>query len=173
MNVGELWVKLGLNKDNFDNGINEAKGQSSGLTNYLKGAFQYAVGRGMFDLLRDGIKGAWDTAIGFNSEMEQSQASFTSLLGDAGKAKAMLGDLSNFAAKTPFELTDLTKASQTLLGFGIDAKSVMPDLQMLGDVSMGNKERFQGLALVYSQVQSQGKLMGQDLLQMIEICRVA
>jgi tape measure domain-containing protein len=39
---------------------------------------------------------------------------------------------------------------------------------MLGDVSMGNKERFQSLNLAFSQVQSTGRLMGQDLLQMVQ-----
>lgn len=167
MEVGQLWVKLGLDKSGFDNGVDDAKGQSSGLSGFIKNAFAFTVGQGMFDLLKTGIKSAWDTSIGFNSEMEQSQAAFTTLLGSASKAKTMLGDLSKFANETPFELGDLNKASQTLLGFGIDANKIMPDLKMLGDVSMGNKDKLQGLALVFAQVQSQGKLMGQDLLQMI------
>lgn len=167
MEVGQLWVKLGLDKSGFNSGVNEAKGQSTGLGGFIKNAFQFTVGQGMFDLLKTGIKSAWDTSIGFNSEMEQSQAAFSTLLGSADKAKNMLSSLSNMAASTPFELNDLNKASQTLLGFGIDSKNVMSDLKMLGDVSMGNKEKLQGLALVFAQVQSQGKLMGQDLLQMI------
>ena len=43
----------------------------------------------------------------------------------------------------------------------------MPDLKMLGDISLGNKEKFNSLALVFGQVKSQGRLMGQDLMQMI------
>jgi tape measure domain-containing protein len=38
---------------------------------------------------------------------------------------------------------------------------------MLGDVSMGNKEKLSGLSLAFAQVQATGRLMGQDLLQMI------
>ena len=38
---------------------------------------------------------------------------------------------------------------------------------MLVDISLGNKEKFNGLALVFGQVQSQGKLMGNGLMQMI------
>ena len=71
------------------------------------------------------------------------------------------------AAKTPFEMGDLASASQTLLSFGDDANKVQGHLKMLGDISLGNKEKFNGLALVFGQVQSQGKLMGQDHLQMI------
>jgi tape measure domain-containing protein len=39
---------------------------------------------------------------------------------------------------------------------------------MIGDVSMGNKEKFDGLALAYSQVMSTGRLMGGELNQLIE-----
>ena len=38
---------------------------------------------------------------------------------------------------------------------------------MLGDVAMGNKERLQGISLAYSQIMATGRLMGQDLLQLI------
>ncbi len=103
----------------------------------------------------------------FNAQMEQYKAGLTTLLGDTQKANDMLADLKSFAAKTPFELGDLAAATNVLLSFGESSELVMDDLKMLGDISLGNKEKFQGLALVFGQVQSQGKLMGQDLLQMI------
>ena len=43
----------------------------------------------------------------------------------------------------------------------------MPDLKMLGDISMGNKEKLSSLTLAYSQIQATGRLMGQDLLQLV------
>ena len=112
------------------------------------------------------------TAVGvagitFNSQMEQYQAGFTTLLGSAEKATQLVGNLKEMASKTPFELTDLAKASQVLLGFGVSAESLIPTLKNIGDVSLGNKDNFQGLALAFAQVQASGKLMGQDLNQMI------
>lgn len=103
----------------------------------------------------------------YNAEIEQYMSSFTTMLGSAEKATNHLNELKEFAAKTPFELGDLAKASTTLQAFGTDAKDITPTLKMLGDISLGNKEKFNGLALVFGQVQSQGKLMGQDLMQMI------
>lgn len=103
----------------------------------------------------------------YNSEMEQYMSSFTTMLGSAEKATKHLDDLKKFAAKTPFELGDLASASTTLQAFGTDVEDITPILKMLGDISLGNKEKFNGLALVFGQVQSQGKLMGQDLMQMI------
>ena len=107
------------------------------------------------------------TGVAFNSQIEQYQAGFKTMLGSAEKADETLGKLREFASVTPFELTDLANASTTLLAFGEDVNNLMPDLKMLGDISLGNKEKFNSLALVFGQVQSQGRLMGQDLLQMI------
>ena len=103
----------------------------------------------------------------YNAEMEQYKAGFTTMLGSAEQADKTIASLKSFAEKTPFELTDLANASTTLLAFGEDVNNLEADLKMLGDISLGNQEKFKGLALVFGQVQSQGKLMGQDLLQMI------
>ena len=111
--------------------------------------------------------GIVSVGVSYNSQMEQYSTGFSTMLGDAEKAQKLIGDLKGFAAETPFELTDLANASTTLLAFGEDVNQLMPDLKMLGDISLGNSEKFKGLALVFGQVQSQGRLMGQDLLQMI------
>ena len=107
------------------------------------------------------------TGVKYNSQIEQYTAGFQTLLGSTEKAEETLAQLREFASKTPFELTDLANASTTLLAFGEDINDLMPDLKMLGDISLGNSEKFKGLALVFGQVKSQGRLMGQDLLQMI------
>ena len=75
--------------------------------------------------------------------------------------------MKEFAVKTPLQLNDIAGAAQTLLGFGISAEKIMPILRQLGDVSMGNAERFKSLSLAFAQATSAGKLQGQDLLQMI------
>ncbi|MBD5421430.1 MAG: tape measure protein, partial [Bacteroides sp.] len=49
----------------------------------------------------------------------------------------------------------------------IEAEKVMPMLRAIGDVSMGDAQKFNSLALAFSQMSATGKLMGQDLLQMI------
>ena len=105
----------------------------------------------------------------FNSavKMENYTTSFTTLLQSGDRAKSMLADLKKFAALTPFGMEDLAESAKTLLGFGQTAESVMPSIKMLGDIAQGNKQKFQQLTLVYSQIMSTGKLMGQDLLQLI------
>ena len=43
----------------------------------------------------------------------------------------------------------------------------MPMLRAIGDISMGDTQKLQSLTLAFAQMSSTGKLMGQDLLQMI------
>lgn len=109
------------------------------------------------------------TIIKYNAQMEQYQTSFTTMLGSASKAQSMIANLKDFADKTPFEMSDLSKGAQTLLAFGTSANDIMPDLKMLGDISQGDKAKFDGLTLAFSQISSAGKLSGQDLLQCINV----
>ncbi|MGN1029783.1 MAG: tape measure protein [Bacilli bacterium] len=113
------------------------------------------------------IGGLAGIATKYNSQMEDYFANFTVLLGSTTEATKHVEALKKFAAKTPFEMAGLANASKQLLSFGIGIDDIMPDLQMLGDISLGNQERFKGLALVFAQVASAGKLTGQDLLQFI------
>ena len=147
----------------------------------LGGHISSGVGRGMLGLGKVVAVGmlAATTAVGiglgaiitkgvaFQSAMQNYTASFTPLLGSADAAKTKLAELSAMGASTPFQLTDLADASQTLLSFGETSANLMPDLRMLGDISQGNTEKFKGLSLVFGQVQSTGRLMGGDVLQMI------
>ncbi|GLI51354.1 hypothetical protein TSYNTROOL_14400 [Tepidanaerobacter syntrophicus] len=125
------------------------------------------IGKGMTKYVTTPIMGAVGVGLNFNSTMEDAMTNFTTLLGSADKAQSMVSNLQSMASKTPFGMADLQSGAQTLLSFGQSAESIMPTLKMLGDVSLGNKQKFESLTLAFSQVQSAGKLTGQDLLQMI------
>ncbi len=100
-------------------------------------------------------------------EVESLEVSFKTLLGSEKKATSLMADLRDFAASTPMNLQDLAKGAQTLLGFNMEAEKVMPTLQAIGDISMGNSQKFNSLTLAFAQMSSTGRLMGQDLLQMV------
>ncbi len=105
--------------------------------------------------------------VNVRKEIEGYEISFRTLLGSQEKADALFGSLREFAVKTPMQLGDLAKGAQTLLGFGIEAEKIMPTLKQIGDISMGNADKFGSLTLAFAQMSSSGKLMGQDLMQMI------
>lgn len=159
---GRIIIDTQIDSKGAEKGVKGLGGKLGGIAKTGLTAFTSLVaasGTALVGLGTIGVK--------YNAEMEQYMSSFTTMLGSAEKATKHLDDLKKFAAKTPFELGDLAKASTTLQAFGTDVKDINPILKMLGDISLGNKEKFNGLALVFGQVQSQGKLMGQDLMQMI------
>lgn len=105
--------------------------------------------------------------ITLRGEVESLEVSFNTLLGSEQKGAAMLSQIRQFAVQTPMMLNDLAKGAQTMLAFNIAEEKVMPMLKALGDVSMGDAQKFNSLTLAFSQMSATGKLMGQDLLQMI------
>lgn len=101
------------------------------------------------------------------AEIESYEVSFRTLLGDETLSKKFFGEIREFAVNTPLMLRDLAGGAQTMLGFNIEASKVIPTLKQIGDISMGDAQRFQSLTLAFSQMSATGRLMGQDLLQMI------
>lgn len=104
--------------------------------------------------------------ISVRGEMEALQISFETLAGER-VGKQLYEDIKQFATSTPMMVKDLAAGAQTLLGFNIEAEKVMPILRQIGDISMGDAQKFNSLTLAFAQMSSTGKLMGQDLLQMI------
>jgi tape measure domain-containing protein len=114
-----------------------------------------------------GIMGSIKAVFNMGVQMEQTNIKFEVLLGSVEKAKVMLGQLNDYANATPYTNEGIIKGAETMLGFGIAHEKVMGNMKMLGDVAMGNEEKLGGLSLVYSQIMATGRLMGQDLLQLI------
>lgn len=142
----------------FDTKV-DTKGITSGLNNIssiIKGVAMGYTGKTLVEYF-----------IGSNADMETYLTSFETMLGSAEKAKSLMADLTQMASVTPFETTDLANATKTLLSFGVELENVQGDLKMLGDISQGNNEKLKSLALVFGQVKSAGKLMGQDLLKFV------
>lgn len=108
-----------------------------------------------------------NSVVKVRGEIESLEISFETLLGNKDEAKELFSEIREFEVKTPMTLEPLAKGAQTLLGFGIEAEKVMPILRQIGDISMGSTERFNSLVLAFAQASANGKLMGQDLLQMI------
>lgn len=105
--------------------------------------------------------------IDVRKEIEGFEISFRTLLGNKEKADALFSQIRDFAVKTPLQLKDLSSAAQTLMSFNIEEAEIMPMLRAIGDISMGDTQKLQSLTLAFAQMSSTGKLMGQDLLQMI------
>jgi len=168
IDVGNLVVRLMADTQNFTKGMDNAAGKIDAFSRKME-----AAQSGSFALL-GGIMAVATGFVAFGayglksaSDMEGLRTSFDVMLGSAEKGAKLFKELSTMANITPFDTEDLAQASKTLLGFGVSQEKILPFLKMMGDISMGNKEKLQGLTLAFSQTQAAGRLMGQDLLQMI------
>lgn len=168
--VEEANRKLDAISKNAENGAERAKRASKQVADANKGTVDsfskiaqmakkafaaFAVG----DLVRQ--------VVNVRTEMDSLERSFVSLTQSSEKGQELTSWMKDFAAKTPFMVQGLASATQTMLGFGISADEAKKYITALGDISMGNQERLSSLALAFSQMSSAGKLMGQDLMQMI------
>lgn len=104
--------------------------------------------------------------ISIRSEMESLQTSFKTLAGEQVGGE-LYEQIKEYELHTPMIMQDLASGAQTMLAFNIPAQDVMQHLKAIGDISMGDSEKFKSLTLAFSQMSATGKLMGQDLLQMI------
>lgn len=159
---GALYMATGIDNSGLNRGLNEAEG--------MIGKFeQFAKRSGMAIGSYLGIQGMRSFAneiINVRGELQMLESSFDVLLGGKG-VSGFMAELKKFAVDSPLSLTGVSNAAQTLLGFNIEAERVIPTIKQIGDISMGNEQKFQSLILAFAQMSSTGKLMGQDLLQMI------
>lgn len=109
-----------------------------------------------------------EATIGGAAQFEQYEASFAVLLGDLQSAKSMMAQLQDFAAKTPFQLPDVTEAAQLLMNYGVEADSLIETMTHLGDLSQGQAEKLDRVSLAYGQMLAKGKVTGEELRQMTE-----
>lgn len=145
-------------------GIGEKASQGGNLiTQALKGAGALVASTFAVSGARDFIS----NMISVRQSIEQSEAALTSFLGSKEKADQMMESFKEMAATTPIDLETLSSSTQTMLGFGVSAETAGKMMHVLGDISGGNTQKFQSLSLAFSQMSSAGRLMGQDLLQMI------
>jgi len=106
-------------------------------------------------------------ALSSAANFEKLQMQMEVLTGSAEKGREVFKKLVQFAAATPFELPELVKANNTLMGFGMNAKDAFDSLKMIGDVSAVAGGDLQGITVAFGQAAASGRLMGQDLLQLV------
>lgn len=103
---------------------------------------------------------------------EQMSTAFTTLLGSGQAATQMMQQLDQFAAKTPFATMDIDKAASQLIGFGANAKDVIPDLTAIGDalsaVGRGSAANLDSVVNIFGKVQTQGHLSAETMQELAD-----
>src|SRR5215207_459512 len=100
---------------------------------------------------------------------ENASIAFTTMLGSATKARKFLGELQQFAAKTPFEFPELQTAASSLISVGINADKVIPIMTTLGNITSGMGTGAEGVrraTVAIQQMSAAGRISAEDLNQL-------
>ena len=103
--------------------------------------------------------------IDVRGEMQQLDVAFTTMLGNAQASSALMQQLVQTAATTPFGLTDVANGAKQLLAYGTAAEDVNETLVRLGDIAAGLSIPLNDLVYLYGTTMAQGRLYTQDLNQ--------
>lgn len=115
-----------------------------------------------------GLKELAGKIVSVRAEFESMETSLKVLLGgNEDRLNNIMGQIKEYALASPLNTKDMVGAVQMMTSFGIEAEKSIDYLKAIGDISMGDAGKFNSLALAFSQMSSAGKLMGQDLLQMV------
>ena len=135
----------------------EGEKQAQVWQNLIKGATAYFTFQGATAFIKQ--------VIAVRSQFQQLEIAFGTMLKSKEKANALMAQMTDLAAKTPFGLQEVSEGAKRLLAFQVPAQEVTETLRRMGDVAAGLGVPMGQLIHVYGQVKAQGKLMTNDLYQ--------
>ena len=167
--ISRLAVILTASSGGFTSGLTKSAADLEGFAGRVESVgSRVATFAGGLAAAGAALLGGLSLGKGFQlaADMETTTVALTTMLGSADKAKALLGDLSKFAAETPFEFPELATAAKKLIAFGSGAGTVVTELKMLGDIASGAGIPIGELAELYGKARVQGRLFGEDINQL-------
>lgn len=172
-----------------ENGLGEFASKADGAKGSLEGLASADTGSSMFDGLQSAVtkgsiaanlfstvsgkiieagKQVVSTGVQYNAQLEQYQTALTNMLGSEAEAVALLDEIKQDAAKTPFDTAGLVKANELLISTGIDAESSRRTILALGDAvsaTGGGNDELSRMAQNLQQIQNAGKATSADIKQ--------
>lgn len=171
-NEGTTWWALGLDNAKFESDVaksnslfrsigNTAEKEGSRIDNIFRKITVAATG---FFTAQQALGYAQKIAQ-VRGEYQQLEVAFNTMLGSKAKADALMTQLVNTAAKTPFDLVGVSSSAKQLLAYGVAADKVNDTLIRLGNIAAGLSIPLQDIAWLYGTTMTQGRLYAEDLNQ--------
>ena len=135
----------------------EGEKQAQVWQNLIKGATAYFTFQGASTFIKQ--------VIAVRSQFQQLEIAFGTMLKSKEKANALMAQMTDLAAKTPFGLQEVSEGAKRLLAFQVPAEEVTETLRRMGDVAAGLGVPMERLIHVYGQVKAQGRMFTNDLYQ--------
>lgn len=98
-------------------------------------------------------------------EFQQLEVAFSTMLGSSEKSSELMAQLTETAAKTPFDLQGVANGARQLLAYGTAAEDVNSTLIRLGNIAAGLSIPLNDLVYLYGTTMTQGRLYTEDLNQ--------
>jgi hypothetical protein len=137
--VSNLTVKVGADIDGLQKELRKATGHLDGFSKGMDRIGGIIAGAFAIDAVLDFGKSIFSTT----AEFQKFEAVLTNTLGHNGAAQAALRQITEFAAKTPFQVNELTGAFVKLANQGFIP--TMEQMQKLGDLSASTGKGFDQL----------------------------
>lgn len=172
MSKGGINIRARLDSSELKRGIEESKRAVKKLGSSVQSEGE-VIAKAM-KRVETAVKGAFTVTMAkqFLSQMteirgqfQQLEIAFSTILGSAKQADALMQQLVTTAAKTPFDLTGIAESAKQLIAYGVSADKVNDTLLMLGDIASGLSLPLTDIAYLYGTTVVQGRMFTQDLRQ--------
>jgi tape measure domain-containing protein len=154
--IGALAVNLNANSSNFISGM---AGAENALNKFALKAAALKVVFNIFEGLSEAVRLA--------AEFELVSMQLQVLTGSASQAKGMIEELYRLGLESPFGAQDFLDSAKILGQFGVSLSKTTELVKIIGDVALGDVDKFNRMSIAFGQMSASGRLMGQDLLQMV------
>lgn len=140
---------------------NEAEDMEQSILKFVQNGAKYIVsylvGQGMGSLLQ--------SIVSVRGQFQQLEIAFETMLGSGTKAKALIDQMAETAARTPFDLAGVAGGAKQLLAYGESADKVNDTLVRLGNIASGLSIPLNDIVYLYGTTMVQGRLYAQDVRQ--------
>ncbi|QDP48818.1 MAG: putative tape measure protein [Prokaryotic dsDNA virus sp.] len=158
----KLQVDLIAKTNQFNQAIGKAEGKIKSFSSNLT-----KTGKMMTTRLSLPLAALGTLAVKQAANFEKLQTTLNTLTGSAEEGAAAFEKLVQFSAKTPFQLNELVKVNNTLMGFGLSTNQAFNSLSMLGDIAGIVGGDLQSIGVAFGQAAAEGRVMTRDLRQFI------
>lgn len=106
-----------------------------------------------------------DTIMSVRGQFQQLEIAFSTMLQSEEKANALMKQLVDTAAKTPFDLKGVAEGAKQLLAYGTAAEDINETITRLGDIAAGLSIPLGDLVYLFGTTMTQGRMFTMDLRQ--------
>jgi len=160
--VANLMVKIGSDIKGLEKGISKAQRKLQDA-----GRSMQRIGSRLTMGVTAPLAAIGGQALKTSAEFEKLQIQMNTLAGSAEEGAAAFDRLQKFSAGTPFQMKDLVRANNILVGMGQTMGDAFDNIQMLGDVSSATGANISELAVTFGQASAEGELMTRDIREFI------